>query len=78
MNGQQIDKNTDQPISEFQKELSSLINKYSRENMSDTPDFILAQYLEGCLTNYSIAVTKRDQWFFGKTVWGYKAEKENQ
>lgn len=78
IDGLQIYKAIEQPVSEFQKELSILINKYSRENMSDTPDFILAQYLEGCLTNYSIAVTKRDQWFFGKTVWDYKTEKQNK
>lgn len=29
-----------------------LINKYSKENESDTPGFILAQYLKGCLANY--------------------------
>jgi hypothetical protein len=29
----------------FVKELEQLINKYSMENLSDTPDFILAQHL---------------------------------
>ena len=32
----------------FRKELACLINRYSRENGSDTPDFILADYLDGC------------------------------
>lgn len=50
-------------VSDFQKELSAVINKYSRENMSDTPDFLLGEYLERCLVAYSIAVTKRDQWY---------------
>ena len=31
--------------SQFQKELTALINEYSKENDSDTPDFILARYL---------------------------------
>jgi hypothetical protein len=33
----------------FRKELEQLINRNSRENGSNTPDFILAQYIEGCL-----------------------------
>lgn len=49
-------------ISDFEKELEQLINKHSRENMSDTPDFILAEYLNTCLTAYSVAVSSRDHW----------------
>ncbi len=59
----EIDPNAAPIVSEFQKELSDLINKYSRENMSDTPDFILAEFLERCMIAYSIAATKKDQWF---------------
>ena len=33
----------------FERELESLINRFSKENDSNTPDFILAQYLLGCL-----------------------------
>jgi hypothetical protein len=48
---------------DFEKELEMLINKYSKENESDTPDFILAQYLQGCLTNYTETVKARDRWY---------------
>lgn len=48
---------------DFEKELEMLINKYSKENESDTPDFILAQYLKGCLAVYAETVKKRDSWY---------------
>lgn len=59
----QLDPNYVGPPSEFEKELTSLINRYSIEWRSETPDFVLAKYLEGCLTNFAVAVLKRDQWY---------------
>lgn len=47
----------------FLRELKSIINRYSRENGSDTPDFILAEYLNGCLMNFNYAVCKRENWY---------------
>lgn len=44
----------------FQNELAALINKYSKEARSDTPDFVLAQYLENCLDAFSYAVRYRE------------------
>jgi len=38
--------------SKFEKELSAVINKYSRENGSNTPDYLLASYLNSCLLNF--------------------------
>lgn len=52
----------DQKLSELQLELTSLLNKYSVENRSDTPDFILAEYMMNCLAAYSSAVKLRDSW----------------
>lgn len=46
----------------FQKELEQLLNRYSVENQSGTPDFILAQYLKNCLYNFAIAVNARENW----------------
>ncbi len=37
------------------------INKHSVENRSNTPDFILAQYLMACLNAYESAVNQRDR-----------------
>jgi hypothetical protein len=49
--------------SKFEEDLSTLINKYSLENGSNTPDFILAQYLRGCLEAFNTAVTSRSTWY---------------
>lgn len=47
----------------FEKELENLINRYSKENGSNTPDFILAEYMSKCLTNFNDIVTKREKWY---------------
>lgn len=52
----------------FHEELTDLINKYSIENESDTPDFILADYLVCCLTTYRTTVKGRDMWY-GHSLW---------
>lgn len=45
---------------EFTRELQVLINRYSLENGSNTPDFLLASYLVNCLMAYNEAVRNRD------------------
>lgn len=47
----------------FEQELKFLINRRSKENGSNTPDFVLAQYLLGCLENFDKAVNAREQWY---------------
>ena len=47
----------------FETELKSLLNKYSKENDSNTPDFLLAFFLEGCLDTYNKTLKERDKWF---------------
>ena len=51
------------PEQVFRRELQELINRHSRENASNTPDFILAQYLDGCLANFDTAVQQRETWY---------------
>lgn len=46
----------------FQKELEHLINRYSQENVSNTPDFILAAYMGACLSAFDSAVMERERW----------------
>ena len=48
---------------DFQKELEELINSHSKENESNTPDFILATYLSGCLEAFNNAIKSRDKWY---------------
>ena len=55
----------------FEKALTNLINKRSVENGSDTPDFLLAEYLTNCLKSYETVVTARDKWF-GVSMWSRK------
>jgi len=45
----------------FTRELTSLLNKYSKENGSNTPDYILASYLEGCLRVFNYTTKARSE-----------------
>lgn len=47
---------------QFVKELENLINRYSKENDSDTPDFILARYMHNCLLNFNSTMKQRSIW----------------
>lgn len=50
-------------MTSFRKELEDLINSYSKENGSNTPDFILADYLNGCLKLFDETVNRREKWY---------------
>lgn len=52
-------KNLSETIPGFTTDLAALINKYSLENGSDTPDYILAAYLTNCLFEFNEAVNAR-------------------
>jgi hypothetical protein len=47
----------------FERELKCLINRYSQENASNTPDFIIAQFLLGCLAAWNQGVQQRETWY---------------
>lgn len=49
-------------MDEFSRELSSVINRFSMENPSGTPDFILGDLLTSVLASYNDAVQKRAEW----------------
>lgn len=44
-------------------EIQQAINRVSAENGSNTPDFILADYLASCLAAFDRAVTQRERWY---------------
>ncbi len=48
---------------DFQRELAAVLNKYSAENGSNTPDFILARYLTNCLEAFNDAIGRRGDWY---------------
>lgn len=58
----------DKRFDDFRKELEILINKYSQENGSNTPDFILARYILDCLDAFDRAVNARSQWYDPKNI----------
>jgi hypothetical protein len=46
----------------FRDELTQIINRHSKEQGSDTPDFILAEFLDNVLQVYDEAVSARKKW----------------
>lgn len=44
-------------------DISKLLNIVSAENASDTPDFILGEYLTRCLDAFDNAVRQREKWY---------------
>lgn len=46
----------------FYNELAALLNKYNREKDSDTPDYILANYLMECLKTFNNITKQREKW----------------
>lgn len=50
-------------VSGFERELATLINRYSVEGDSNTPDFILASYLRRCLDLYGETIRQRVRWY---------------
>jgi hypothetical protein len=46
----------------FREELEALINQHCVENVSDTPDYILASFLTACLSAFDGATVERDRW----------------
>jgi len=47
----------------LRREVEKVLNSASAENGSDTPDFILAEYLTDCLAAFDKAVTRRTKWY---------------
>ena len=47
--------------SEFEKDLRDLINRHSMENGSDTPDWLLARYLNKCLETFNSTIRSRER-----------------
>jgi DNA-binding XRE family transcriptional regulator len=47
----------------LESELQNLLNYHSVESGSDTPDFILAAFLLGCLETYNKTLVAREKWY---------------
>ena len=59
---------------EFTKELKELLNRGCMENNSNTPDFILAEYMTVCLLAFDKATIDRDKWYAVKLYPGKVSE----
>lgn len=51
------------PGENLQRDLAEVLNYYSAEQGSDTPDFILATFLLRCLEAFNKASRARETWF---------------
>ena len=60
-------QDTRPPLTAFEQEVRKLINRYSIENYSNTPDFILAEYLSLSLIAFNNATRQRERWYGRKT-----------
>jgi len=47
----------------FEEEICAVINRHSQENLSNTPDFILASYLMDCMNTFDVSVNAREAWY---------------
>lgn len=54
---------TEEKERQFKQEIASAINRVSKENDSNTPDFVLADYVDDCLTAFAKASRAREKWY---------------
>jgi len=50
-------------MSDLETRIRAVLNAESAENASDTPDFILAEYLMACLNAFNAATNARSHWY---------------
>ena len=57
------------PPSTLEREIECALYRHCAKNGSDTPDFILAQYLLGALAAWNSAIVAREKWH-GRAIYG--------
>jgi len=65
-------------IKDFQKDLEKLINRHSKENGSNTPDWVLASYLVRCLEAFDACIELRERYYGREKLHGFVTRIENQ
>jgi hypothetical protein len=50
-------------VSDLARELAEVLNRASRENESNTADFLLAEYMLDALTAAEKLIKGRDRWY---------------
>ena len=61
---------------DFLKQLAQFLNSFSEENSSNTPDFILATFLDHCLSAWNDATRAREIWYGVKLAPGQSSTGE--
>ena len=54
-----------QDYQEIVRDIAQVVNKYSLEQESQTPDYILAEYMLKSLSALNRLMRDRDYWYFG-------------
>ena len=70
-----------QEKTELETKLAELLNRENREADSDTPDFLLAEFMMNCLDAFELASNKREGWYgvdLGKTLLGKKGKRNDK
>ena len=62
----------------LESEIKGAINRASRELVSGSPDFILAEYLMDCLTAYEKALQRTAKWYMPKEAYPTSLEEEKK
>ena len=57
-----------QDYQEIVRDLAKVVNKYSLEQESQTPDYILAEYMLKSLSDLNRLMRDRDYWFSEETI----------
>ena len=63
-----MNPDTNNKVARLRKAISEAINSVSAENGSDTPDFILADFLTDCLEAWNTAIKRRNDWYAPKAL----------
>jgi hypothetical protein len=45
------------------QDIAAVLNRHSMENASNTPDFLLAEYMERAMSAAEIMISRRDAWY---------------
>lgn len=54
-----------QDYQEIVRDIAHVVNKYSLEQESQTPDYILAEYMLKSLSDLNRLMRDRDYWYYG-------------
>lgn len=57
-------------MNKFEEDLAKLLNAHNYDTKCDTPDFVLAKYVDMCLKAYENAVHVRDVLCTHRQTWG--------